>query len=416
MAREGSDKYSEALLKAGVDMKALADGTLTTDEAMMQAVEGLSLIANEQDRAAAATELFGVKLARELMPALEGGVEGLEATRQKARDLGIVMSDEAAVKAEEFNDSMEDLQAGVKGAFMEFATNLIPVLTDQLLPALQEHLIPAVQTFAEKIQALIEWFMDLSPTMQKAILIIIAIVSAVGPLLFVFGKAISLIGGMVLMFSKLIPIMSTVGAVIGGLSAPVLIAIAAIAALIAIGVLLWKNWDTVKAKVVEVWGRVVSFLKGIDLKQIGMDIIRGLISGVASMASAVVDSVKGVVGGAITGAKKLLGIASPSKVFKEIGEFTGEGLEEGMRSMGKRVSNAGERMAESSIPDITRGSVTNNAADLSPLIQAINALAGRDVVLAINDREFARATGGAMSQEIGALTKGAGRRGGLVTL
>ena len=381
-ARDGSDKYSEALEKAGVDMKALADGTLTTDEAMMQAVEGLSKITNEQDRAAAATELFGTKLGRELMPALEGGVEGLEAARQKARDLGIVMSDEAAVKAEEFNDSMEDLQAGVKGAFREFATNLIPVLTDQLLPALQEHLIPAVQKFSEKIQALIEWFMDLSPKMQKAILIIIAIVAAIGPVLFVFGQMAVAIGALMSLFSALAPIIAFAGGAIGAISAPVLIAIAAIAALIAIGVLLWKNWDTIvvkakefgmkmaakfqeiktavgdkmaetKEKIAEIWGQVERFFTNIDLRQIGRNIIWGLIGGIGSMARAVVNSVKDVVGGAITGAKRLLGIASPSKVFTKMGEQTGEGLEDGMKAMGRRVSKAGEKMVAMSIPKQT---------------------------------------------------------------
>lgn len=41
-----------------------------------------------------------------------------------------------------------------------------------------------------------------------------------------------------------------------GISAPVWAIIAAVAALIAIGVLLWKNWDEVTKKASESWARV----------------------------------------------------------------------------------------------------------------------------------------------------------------
>jgi hypothetical protein len=43
-------------------------------------------------------------------------------------------------------------------------------------------------------------------------------------------------------------LMSTIGPIIAGLAGPVGIAIAVIAALVAAGILLYKNWDTVKAK------------------------------------------------------------------------------------------------------------------------------------------------------------------------
>lgn len=258
MARDGSEKYSEALQKAGVDMQALANGSLTTDEAMMQSIEGLSKITNEQDRAAAATELFGVKLARELMPALEGGAEGLEATRQKARDLGIIMSDEAAVKAEEFNDKMQDLTSAFKGAFQQLGTKLIPILTDQLIPVVQDKVIPAILQFSEKLASLSEWFFNLSPKMQKTIGIIVGVTAAIGPLLIVAGSLATGIGA-------LIPIFSAVGIGIGAISAPVAIAVGAFAGLVAGGVALYKNWDTVKEKAGKLknyLGDVVRDIKG----------------------------------------------------------------------------------------------------------------------------------------------------------
>lgn len=58
---------------------------------------------------------------------------------------------------------------------------------------------------------------------------------------------------------------------------------------------------------------------------IGSDIIQGMVNGVTSAASSLIDSVKGAVGDAIDGAKNLLGIHSPSRVFREIGQYTMQG-------------------------------------------------------------------------------------------
>ena len=61
------------------------------------------------------------------------------------------------------------------------------------------------------------------------------------------------------------------------------------------------------------------------LGNIGSNIIQGLIDGVTGAAGKLIDAVKGAVGDAIEGAKNLLGIASPSKVFRRIGQFTMQG-------------------------------------------------------------------------------------------
>jgi tape measure domain-containing protein len=49
-------------------------------------------------------------------------------------------------------------------------------------------------------------------------------------------------------------------------------------------------------------------------------IIDGMISGIASLGSGVIEAIAGLAGNAIDRAKEILGIASPSKVFKEIGK------------------------------------------------------------------------------------------------
>lgn len=61
------------------------------------------------------------------------------------------------------------------------------------------------------------------------------------------------------------------------------------------------------------------------LGNIGSNIVQGLVDGVTGAAGKLVEAVKGAVGDAIQGAKDLLGIKSPSRVFREIGRYAMQG-------------------------------------------------------------------------------------------
>ena len=118
----------------------------------------------------------------------------------------------------------------------------------------------------------------------------------------------------------------------------------------------------VKETISNIWNNVMDFFKNINLFDIGKNIIQGLINGIKNMASSVVDSVKGVVDGAIQGAKKLLGIHSPSRVFKQFGVYTGEGFVNGITEMKDEVARAGQRMADASIPNIVAPDFSSNGS------------------------------------------------------
>lgn len=61
------------------------------------------------------------------------------------------------------------------------------------------------------------------------------------------------------------------------------------------------------------------------LGNIGSNIVQGLVNGVTGAAGKLVDAVKGAVDDAIQGAKNLLGIKSPSRVFRKIGRYAMQG-------------------------------------------------------------------------------------------
>lgn len=109
---------------------------------------------------------------------------------------------------------------------------------------------------------------------------------------------------------------------------------------------------SIRTTIVDVWNKIKDFLKGINLYQIGRDIIKGLINGVGSMASDLYNKAKNLANGAIDSIKKTLGIASPSKVMIEIGEWTGEGFEEGLNQSIKGVLQQARALAQAVVPEL----------------------------------------------------------------
>ena len=108
------------------------------------------------------------------------------------------------------------------------------------------------------------WFSNLDQGTKDTIVTVAGIAAVVGPALVVvgtvissIGKIISVVGAAQKAFLLIKPASMAAGAAIGGLSAPVLIVAGVIAGLIAAGVLLYQNWDTVKAKAEELKQKLI---------------------------------------------------------------------------------------------------------------------------------------------------------------
>lgn len=94
-------------------------------------------------------------------------------------------------------------------------------------------------------------------------------------------------------------------------------------------------WTTIQTKVTGIINKITGFCTNVyntlaklpeQVIQIGKDLVTGLWNGISNKASWVTEKIKGF-GTQITNAiKKQLGVASPSKVFAEIGGFMAEGL------------------------------------------------------------------------------------------
>lgn len=129
--------------------------------------------------------------------------------------------------------------------------------------ALGVQLLPYALQFIQWVSGLIEKFQALTPEQQKWIIGIGALLAILGPLLIIIGSLITAIGAII--------------GVIGAISAPVLIVIAVIAGLIAIGYLLYQAWTNNWGGIRDETQAAIDFLKG--LLQSGLQFIADLNSG-----------------------------------------------------------------------------------------------------------------------------------------
>lgn len=124
----------------------------------------------------------------------------------------------------------------------EIGAILLPAVAD-LVSWFQDNLMPKIQQFID--------FMKEHPNIAKFGLALAGIVAVAGPLLMFIGSLIGVLGSLVTVTTALdvalLPVIGIIAAIV-----------AAIAAAIAIGVLLYKNWDKIKAKASALFSAVKS--------------------------------------------------------------------------------------------------------------------------------------------------------------
>ncbi|MGV8164651.1 MAG: phage tail tape measure protein [Alkaliphilus sp.] len=163
----------------------------------------------------------------------------------------------AAIMEDTMGGAMRQLKSQLEGVLIQ--------LGEQLVPIIREQIIPLLVAFGERLSALIDWFSQLEEGTQRNILTGIALLAVLGPLLIVLGAIISVTGKVVGAFKAIkavfVSTKAAAAATTGGLKAlviakavlfaKVIAVIAVIAALVAAIVWLVKNWDDVKASVVD---------------------------------------------------------------------------------------------------------------------------------------------------------------------
>lgn len=269
-------------------------------------VEGLSnLMAtplSEEGLAKAVDYLSGAAIQFSETLKFEGLADGLQETLATGKAIGpfaellersgIVLEDfdeglQAAVKSgQEENYVLQTLaDTGLGAVNDEFRANNKELVESrrsslefqQAMAKLGETLTPVVTAITNAVTKLMEKFNGLSPMMQKISLIVAGVLAAIGPILVIAGTVVSAIGSITLAIAEAGGIAGIAGGFIAKLSSfiafltgPIGIAIAAITALIAIFIALYKNNEDFRNKVLVIWEGIkaafqtaLSFIMGI---------------------------------------------------------------------------------------------------------------------------------------------------------
>jgi len=146
----------------------------------------------------------------------------------------------------------------------------------------------------------------------------------------------------------------------------------------------WEGaWDSIKATAIKIMNNIVKFFKEIDLKQIGKDIIKGLIKGISSMVGAAGKAVKNIATNIKNTVTSFFGINSPSRLFKGYGVNLGEGLAIGIDGMNGAVTKSAQALSESATikPDLSYATPNADYRSLSAALSGEVNVNQRDSML-----------------------------------
>lgn len=204
--------FTNALVKARAAMSDLSSGNANaaadtlqklgisarqfgSDEEMFDGI--IKALANVEDselQTAYANEIFGNKIATQLLPYINAGAEDLAKWNAEFDAMPSLTGEEAAALAT-LDDTFNRLSVSMQYATAQLGLAFAPII-ERVIEFIEEKAVPAIESFAE-------WFDGLPDGMQDTILGITALVAVGGPLLALFSKMTSGVSSLIKMLTSL---------------------------------------------------------------------------------------------------------------------------------------------------------------------------------------------------------------------
>lgn len=209
-----TDSYQElsyAAGQCGVEMATLEsaakklEGTdLNFDDAISQIME----LETAEERSAMAADLFGEKIAYTLSPLIEQSGDDFEGLKNRAHELGLVMSEEAVKTGVEYGDLSSDLKKSFEMLKTNLGSALFPVLNSVIKKLIE--FIPKLQEIGQRLGPIASDFIEklIPPLAELAGQLLPVLLSAIGDIIPLLADIVSsIVPVMVSLFTELTPIL-----------------------------------------------------------------------------------------------------------------------------------------------------------------------------------------------------------------
>ena len=267
------------LEKSGIDTSTVMTGLKKAQaEAAKEGTDMSTVLQQAFSSSGDAVDIFGSKAGPQLYAAMQSGVLSLDNFTASSDGLNSSMGS----VSDTFTNTLDPIDQ------WQLTLNQLQITGAELGNSIATVAMPVLQELGTKVQEVGEWFNGLSEDQQQTIVKTLAVAAAVGPVLSVGGKLISGVGSLISVGGKLIGGIGSLGLSFN----PVMLAIAGA---IAAGVLLYQNWDTIKAGA-EALGQAIAD-KWNAVKDATTEAWDAVKTAISDKINAAKDTVKGVIDG-----------------------------------------------------------------------------------------------------------------------
>ncbi len=127
-AAEGGKQATETMKRLGIDPKAAINDL---DGALAQVFKRISELKPGVEQTKAATDAFG-RSGASLIGVINDVGGNFDEFKRKAKELGVVLTDEDARAADDFGDTLDTLKAQAQGIAFQFAKGFMPAITQAM--------------------------------------------------------------------------------------------------------------------------------------------------------------------------------------------------------------------------------------------------------------------------------------------
>lgn len=255
-----SNNATKAVQSLGISLE-----SFSSQEEMIDGV--MTALAGVKDKtlqAAYANEIFGDKIANEMLPYLNAGAEEIQKFKSEFEGMSYLTNEQVKSLAT-LDDTIYLLKQSLSNVVLQIGASLSPLI-QSLTEYVNANVIPMLQRLAD-------WFNNLTVGQQELVIKLLLVTAALAPLATGVGKIVSLVG-------SIIKILPQFGAAFSALEAhPIVLIIAAIAAVLLI---LYTQCEAFRESINNLIGTLTSALQPI------LDVIIGLISKIMSLLTPII--------------------------------------------------------------------------------------------------------------------------------